>query len=321
MKSLRDGLLSAFSLIRTWSSGETEARVGGERLGELGTKLRLGPRHPPAPHHPPAMALGAGPQGRDWDAHRAHSQGCGSSSGWLRSGQWSRRWAQPGRHREPATPWPAGPGCGGGPPCRPGAERQGSARQWRGARGAGEGGCHATGPAHQDHVSGGDVHVGLDGLLAPGGRAAVGAGAGLRGVAELGRDAADPRGLCRRRWCLGAAKERLGSHVLAAQLLGDPINSPVPRPQRYHRAAPCTPSHVPHPMGSHIPRGPTWYSKVVSAAPSGPRAARRSFSRCLAWRLRQKAAAAAMAMPATQASAMKVSSTEWKPSLNRAGRE
>lgn len=90
-------------------------------------------------------------------------------------------------------------------------------------------------------------------------------------------------------------------------------------------AAPCTPTDadvaVLHPAGSRIPRGPTWYSKVVSAAPSGPRAARRSFSRCLAWRRRQKAAAAAMAMPATQASAMKVSSTEWKPSPKRDGRE
>lgn len=68
----------------------------------------------------------------------------------------------------------------------------------------------------------------------------MGAGAGLWSVAELRRDTADPRSLrwCRR--CLSAAKERLGSHVLAAQLLGKPSKSSVPWPQHCHRAAPCT---------------------------------------------------------------------------------
>lgn len=103
------------------------------------------------------------------------------------------------------------------------------------------------------------------------------------------------------------------------------MKSPVPWAQHCRRAALCTPSDadtaVPHPAGSRVPWGPTWYSKVVSAAPSGPRAARRSFSRCFAWRRRQKAAAAAMAIPATQASAMKVSSAEWKLSPKWEGRE
>lgn len=37
----------------------------------------------------------------------------------------------------------------------------------------------------QNHVSRGDVHVGLGGLLTPGWGAAVGAGAGLGGITEL----------------------------------------------------------------------------------------------------------------------------------------
>lgn len=149
MKSLRDGLLSAFSLIRTWSSGETEAKGCGEHPGELGPnpcRSLLWPQASPCPtlpscHGPGSRSLGQG----GWDAHRAHSRGCGSSSGWLHSGQWSRRWAQPGRHREPATPWLVGPGCGGGPPYRPRAEGWGSAQQPGGYMGGQGGGL----PPHQ----------------------------------------------------------------------------------------------------------------------------------------------------------------------------
>lgn len=68
----------------------------------------------------------------------------------------------------------------------------------------------------QNHVSGGDVHVGLGRLLTPGRRAAVGAGAGLGCVAELRGHAAHPRGLW---WTLRPVEQGLCSHVLAAQVL------------------------------------------------------------------------------------------------------
>lgn len=55
----------------------------------------------------------------------------------------------------------------------------------------------------------------------------------------------------------------------------------------------------------------TWYSKVVSPwAPSGPRAARRSLSRCLACCRTHRATARATSSPATPARATRVSSTE-----------
>lgn len=48
---------------------------------------------------------------------------------------------------------------------------------------------------HQYHVTGGDVHVGVCGLFAPGGDAAPSRGAdGLTAVAELRRHAVDPGG-------------------------------------------------------------------------------------------------------------------------------
>lgn len=48
---------------------------------------------------------------------------------------------------------------------------------------------------YQDHVTGGDVHVGLDGLLAPGRGAAPSRGAGDGPIAELGGDAVYPGGV------------------------------------------------------------------------------------------------------------------------------
>lgn len=47
---------------------------------------------------------------------------------------------------------------------------------------------------YQDHVPGGDVHVGLDWLLTPGGCAAPGRGAGDGPIAELRGDAVYSRG-------------------------------------------------------------------------------------------------------------------------------
>lgn len=68
----------------------------------------------------------------------------------------------------------------------------------------------------QNHVSCGDVHVGLGGLLAPGWCAAVGTGAGLGRVAELGGHTAHPRRL----WLtLRPVKQGLCGHVLATQVL------------------------------------------------------------------------------------------------------
>lgn len=50
-----------------------------------------------------------------------------------------------------------------------------------------------TAVPYQDHVTGGDVHVGLDGLLAPGRGAAAGRGAGHGAIAELRGHAVDSR--------------------------------------------------------------------------------------------------------------------------------
>lgn len=72
-------------------------------------------------------------------------------------------------------------------------------------------------PTHQDHVPGGDIHVGLRWLLTPGGGAAVRARAGLGGITELWGDAADPGGVCAPR--LLSAKRCLRCHVLTTQLL------------------------------------------------------------------------------------------------------
>lgn len=65
----------------------------------------------------------------------------------------------------------------------------------------------------------------------------------------------------------------------------------------------------------------TWYSKVVSPwAPSGPRAARRSLSRCReCWRI-HRATAKATSSPATPARATRVSSTERMGEVVWAGR-
>lgn len=68
----------------------------------------------------------------------------------------------------------------------------------------------------QNHVSRGDVHVGLGRFLAPGWRAAVGTGAGLGRVAELRGHTAHPRRL----WLtLCPVKQGLCGHVLATQVL------------------------------------------------------------------------------------------------------
>lgn len=69
---------------------------------------------------------------------------------------------------------------------------------------------------YQDHVAGGDVHVGLHGLLGPGRCAAPGRGAGHRPITELGRHAVDAR-CVRGLWAFGWAH----GHALPAQLLGD----------------------------------------------------------------------------------------------------
>lgn len=74
------------------------------------------------------------------------------------------------------------------------------------------------GESYQDHVTSGDVHVGRHGLLAPGGGAAAGGGAGRRAVAELGRDAVEPR-VAQGLGTLDALRRPAG-HALAAQLLG-----------------------------------------------------------------------------------------------------
>ena len=81
-------------------------------------------------------------------------------------------------------------------------------------------GAPPTPHPHQYHVTRGDVHVGVGGLLAPGGGAAAGRGAdGRAPLAELGRHAVDARleGLER----LGALRRRFDRHPLATQLLGD----------------------------------------------------------------------------------------------------
>lgn len=75
-----------------------------------------------------------------------------------------------------------------------------------------------SGVSYQDHVTSGDVHVGGHGLLAPGGGAAAGGGAGRRAVAELGRDAVEPR-VAQGLRALHALR-RAARHALSAQLLG-----------------------------------------------------------------------------------------------------
>lgn len=55
------------------------------------------------------------------------------------------------------------------------------------------GSTYASSSTNQYHVTSRDVHVGLSWLLTPGGRAAMGAGAWLGAVAELGRNAAHSR--------------------------------------------------------------------------------------------------------------------------------
>lgn len=72
--------------------------------------------------------------------------------------------------------------------------------------------------SYQDHVTSGDVHVGRHRLLAPGGGAAAGGGAGGGAVAELGRDAVEPR-VAQGLRTLHALR-RPARHALAAQLLG-----------------------------------------------------------------------------------------------------
>lgn len=72
---------------------------------------------------------------------------------------------------------------------------------------------------HQYHVTGGDVHVGRHGLLAPGGGAAAGGGAGGHAVAELRGDAVEARvaqGLRPLHALRGSDR-----HPLAAKLLGE----------------------------------------------------------------------------------------------------
>lgn len=67
-------------------------------------------------------------------------------------------------------------------------------------------------------MTSGDVHVGRHRLLAPGGGAAAGGGAGGGAVAELGRDAVEPR-VAQGLRTLHALR-RPARHALAAQLLG-----------------------------------------------------------------------------------------------------
>lgn len=70
-------------------------------------------------------------------------------------------------------------------------------------------------PSHQYHVTCGDVHVGVGGLLAPGRDAAPGRGAdGWSGVAELRGHTVDPGG-DRLRTLRGG----FDGHALPAQLL------------------------------------------------------------------------------------------------------
>lgn len=77
--------------------------------------------------------------------------------------------------------------------------------------------CSGPGPfPDQNHVSSGDVHVGLGRLLAPGRCAAVRAGAGLGCIAELRGHTAHPRRLW---WTLCPVEQGLCGHVLATQIL------------------------------------------------------------------------------------------------------
>lgn len=68
-----------------------------------------------------------------------------------------------------------------------------------------------TAVPYQDHVTGGDVHVGLDGLLTPGRGAAAGRGAGHGAIAELRGHAVDSRRVQRLRAVRG-----FHCHALAA---------------------------------------------------------------------------------------------------------
>lgn len=77
---------------------------------------------------------------------------------------------------------------------------------------------HPTRVPYQYHVTGGDVHVGRHGLLAPGGGAAASGGAGGHAVAELRGDAVEARvaqGLRALHALRGSDR-----HPLAAKLLG-----------------------------------------------------------------------------------------------------
>lgn len=68
---------------------------------------------------------------------------------------------------------------------------------------------------YQNHVTSRNVHVGVGGLLAPGGDAAAPGGAdGRAAVAELRRDAVDPGG----NW-LGTIHGRFDRHTLPTELL------------------------------------------------------------------------------------------------------
>ena len=75
------------------------------------------------------------------------------------------------------------------------------------------------GSVYQDHVTGGYVHVGGDGLVAPGGGAAASRGAGRRPVAELGRHAVEARVTPRLRPL--HALRGPHRHALATELLGE----------------------------------------------------------------------------------------------------
>lgn len=94
---------------------------------------------------------------------------------------------------------------------------------------------------YQDHVAGGDVHVGLHWLLRPGRGAAPRGGAGHRPVTELRGHAADA-GRVRGLRALGRAR----GHALPAQLLQDSgrrSEPPYLRPQGQGRRDPPVTTH------------------------------------------------------------------------------
>lgn len=82
-----------------------------------------------------------------------------------------------------------------------------------------------------------------------------------------------------------------------------------------------TPEPLPSPCINELLGMHTWYSKVVSPwAPSGPRAARRSLSRCRACCRTHRATARATSSPATPARATRVRSTDRMGEVLWAGR-